>query len=45
MFRKNQIITLPALIALSLLLTGCPPPAEFTQWQRAATPLLGATGQ
>ncbi|SDU34058.1 hypothetical protein [Pseudomonas orientalis] len=37
MLRKSQIITLPALIASVLLLTGCPPPAEFTQWQRAST--------
>ncbi|NMY96029.1 hypothetical protein [Pseudomonas proteolytica] len=37
MFRKSQIITLPALIALSLLLTGCPPSAEFTRWQRTST--------
>ena len=38
MLRKAQIITFPALIALVLLLTGCPPPAEFTQWQRTSTP-------
>ncbi|MBH3422272.1 hypothetical protein [Pseudomonas gessardii] len=37
MLRKSQIITFPALIALSLLLTGCPPPAEFTQWKRTST--------
>ncbi|WP_175651838.1 hypothetical protein [Pseudomonas sp. Marseille-P9899] len=37
MLRKRQIITLPALLASCLLLTGCPPPAEFTQWQRIST--------
>lgn len=37
MLRKSQIITLPALIASVLLLTGCPPPAEFTQWRRTST--------
>lgn len=37
MFHKRQIITLPALVALSLLLTGCPPPADYTQWRRTST--------
>ena len=41
MLRKSQIITLPALIASVLLLTGCPPPAEFTQWRRTSTSVDG----
>lgn len=41
MLRKAQIISFPALIALVLLLTGCPPPAEFTQWQRTSTTVVG----
>lgn len=41
MLRTIQIITLPALVATFLLLTGCPPPAEFTQWRRPSTPVAG----
>lgn len=37
MFSKSQIITIPALISSVLLLTGCPPPASFTKWQRTST--------
>ena len=41
MFRNGQIITFPALVATVLLLTGCPPSAEFTQWQRTSTSVDG----
>lgn len=41
MLRKTQLIAFPGLIASVLLLTGCPPPAEFTQWQRTATSVDG----
>lgn len=41
MFSNYQIITLPALISVVLLLTGCPPPASFTQWERASTSVEG----
>ena len=41
MFSKSQIITIPVLISSVLLLTGCPPPASFTQWKRASTSVEG----
>jgi hypothetical protein len=41
MFRKAHIITFPALIAMALLLTGCPPSPEFTQWKRPSTSVEG----
>ncbi|MGZ0714273.1 hypothetical protein [Pseudomonas palleroniana] len=41
MFRKSQIIAIPALIASALLLTGCPPPPSFTQWERTSTSVEG----
>ncbi|MBV4478641.1 hypothetical protein [Pseudomonas khavaziana] len=41
MLRKSQIITIPALLGTIFLLTGCPPPAEFTQWQRTSTTVDG----
>lgn len=37
MLRKSHFMTLPAVITSLFLLTGCPPPAQFTQWQRPAT--------
>lgn len=37
MLRKSHFIGIPALITSVFLLTGCPPPAEFTQWQRPST--------
>lgn len=37
MFRKVQLVTFPALIASVFMLTGCPPPPEFTQWKRPST--------
>lgn len=41
MFSRSQIITIPVLISSVLLLTGCPPPASFTQWKRASTTVEG----
>lgn len=41
MFSKYQIITIPVLVLAVLLLTGCPPPASFTQWKRASTSVEG----
>lgn len=41
MLRTAKIIPLPALLASFLLLTGCPPPADFTQWRRPSTPVDG----
>lgn len=37
MFSKAQRIKLPAMVISVFLLTGCPPSAEFTQWQRPST--------
>ncbi|MBA0038846.1 hypothetical protein HS962_21780 [Pantoea sp. BIGb0393] len=37
MLRKPQLVGLPILITSLFLLTGCPPPADFTQWQRPST--------
>lgn len=41
MLRKRQFMTFPALIGSLFLLTGCPPSAEFTQWQRTSTSVEG----
>ncbi|TCV59598.1 hypothetical protein [Pseudomonas fluorescens] len=41
MFSKSQVITIPALITVTFLLTGCPPPASFTQWKRVSTSVEG----
>ena len=41
MLNKSQIITIPVLISSVLLLTGCPPSAEFTRWKRASTTVDG----
>ncbi|UJD92458.1 hypothetical protein FS594_27390 (plasmid) [Rahnella aquatilis] len=37
MFSKAQRVAFPALVISVFLLTGCPPAAEFTQWERPST--------
>lgn len=41
MFRKSTLITLPLLTTSVLLLTGCPPAQDLTQWQRPDTDING----
>ncbi|NWE18166.1 hypothetical protein [Pseudomonas sp. P7548] len=41
MRRKSQVIAFPALLASFFLLAGCPPPADFTKWERTSTTLDG----
>lgn len=37
MFRKIQLMTFPSVVISVFFLTGCPPAAEYTQWQRPST--------
>ncbi|MFI3311038.1 hypothetical protein [Ewingella allii] len=41
MFRKSTLLTLPLLAVSVLLLTGCPPAPDLTQWQRPNTDIDG----